>query len=174
MRVTAVIGLIGAGLLLAGCGSGAVSGDAEAEGTVAGEPVFSPCDDIPDDEIAKLGFDPMTEDRDIMGVKQPGWNICGWMGAGPALSVFATTYTLDDVRKNEKNAEFIPVELNGRTAFSYREKSDEQRRSCDVAISTREGAALISVSYLGIDPVTEDPCSISVRATRALAAYLPA
>ncbi|MBM4607287.1 hypothetical protein GS575_33155 [Rhodococcus hoagii] len=43
MRVTAVIGLIGAGLLLAGCGSGTVSGDADAEGTAAGEPVFSPC-----------------------------------------------------------------------------------------------------------------------------------
>ncbi len=54
MRVTAVIGLIGAGLLLAGCGSGTVSGDADAEGTAAGEPVFSPCDDIPGEVVGAL------------------------------------------------------------------------------------------------------------------------
>ncbi|WP_064058188.1 DUF3558 domain-containing protein [Prescottella equi] len=173
MRVTAVIGLIGAGLLLAGCGSGSVSGDAEPAGVAGGEPVFSPCDDIPDDAIRALGFDPATEDRDIMGVKQPGWNICGWMGPGPGLSVFATTYTLDDVRGNEKNTDFQPVELSGRSAFSYRETSDVNRRSCDVAIGSSDGAALISVSYLGIDPVTEDPCLIAVRATRSLVDYLP-
>lgn len=174
MRVTAAIGLIGAGLMLAGCSAGTVSGDADAEGAAAGEPIFSPCDDIPDEAISALGFDAATEDRDIMGVKQPGWNICGWMGPGPALSVFATTHTLDDVRANKKNIEFQPIELGGRTAFSYRETSDESRRRCDVAVASSDGAALISVSYLGVDPVTEDPCEVAVRATRSLVAYLPA
>lgn len=174
MRVAAVIGLVGAGLLLAGCGSGAVQGKAAPAGVAAGEPVFSPCDDIPDDAIRGLGFDPATERRDIMGVKQPGWNICGWMGPGPALSMFATTYTLDDVRANDNNTEFTLLELDGRDAFTYREHSDKDRGSCDVAFGTAEGAVLLSASYLGVDPVVEDPCTVVTRAARALVDRLPA
>jgi len=174
MRVGAVIGLIGAGLLLAGCGSGDVTGEAAPASGTATEPLFSPCDDIPDESIRALGFDPTTEDRDVLGVKQPGWNICGWMGPGPALSVFATTYTLDDVRANDNNTEFTPLELGGRSAFTYRELSDKDRRSCDVAVGTAEGAVLFSVSYLGVDAVTEDPCSVATRVARELADELPA
>ncbi|MGO4203965.1 DUF3558 domain-containing protein [Rhodococcus sp. TAF43] len=174
MRLVTVVGLISAGLVLAGCGSEAVSGDAETEGVAAGEPVFSPCDDIPDDVVRSLGVDPTTKERDIMGVKQPGWNICGWMGAGPSLSVFATNHSLDDVRANQKNTEFTPVDLEGRSGFSYREIADTDRRSCDVAVGTSGGAVLISVSYLGVDAVVEDPCVIATRATRGLVGYLPA
>lgn len=174
MRVGAVIVLVGAGLLLAGCGSGDVTGEAAPEGVAAGEPVFSPCDDIPDEAIRALGFDPTTEDRDILGVKQPGWNICGWMGPGPALSVFATTYTLDDVRANDGNTEFALLELDGRNAFTYRELSDKDRRSCDVAVGTSEGAVLFSASYLGIDAVVEDPCAVVTRVAHALVDRLPA
>ncbi|NKV80807.1 DUF3558 domain-containing protein [Rhodococcus hoagii] len=112
MRVTAVIGLIGAGLLLAGCGSGTVSGDADAEGTAAGEPVFSPCDDIPGEVVGALGVDPATEERDILGVKQPGWNVCGWRGSEYSVSIFATTRTLDEVRTNDRNEDVLPVELD--------------------------------------------------------------
>ncbi|MFI6433201.1 DUF3558 domain-containing protein [Rhodococcus oryzae] len=161
-------------LVLAGCGSETVAGEAEAVGTGAGEPVFSPCDDIPDDALRAAGVDPSTESRDIIGVKQPGWNVCGWHGDGPSLSVFATTHTLDEVRANKQNTEFAPVELRDRAAFSYREQSDRERRSCDVAVESHEGAILVSVVYLGVDPVVEEPCSVAVRTTHQLVENFPA
>lgn len=173
MRVTAVIGLIGAGLLLAGCGSGTVPGDADAEGTAAGEPVFSPCDDIPDDVLRAVGVDPATESRDIMGVEQPGWKICKWRGDGPFLSVFATTYTLDDVRANDKNIEIAPVDVSGRKAFSYRETTDTDHKSCDVALSSAGGAVLVSISDLGGGTRVDDPCALVIETTRTLASSIP-
>lgn len=175
MRVTAAIGLIGAGLLLAGCGSGTVSGDADAEGVAAGEPIFSPCDDIPDSALAEVGVDLGTESRDIMGVKQPGWKICMWQGESPApaLSVFATNHTLDDVRANPRNVEFAEIQVGDRQAISYRETTDKDRRNCDVALSSGGGAVLISVAYLGLDAVLEEPCAVAEHRAQRLAEYIP-
>lgn len=174
MRVTAVIGVVGVGLLLAGCGSGSVSGDADAQGTAAGEPVFSPCDDIPDEALAEIGLDPATESRDIYGVEQPGWKICGWHGTGAYLSVFSTTYSLDDVRANDNYTGFSDVEVAGRGGVVYRKASETDGRACEVAVPSGEGAVLLSVAYLGVDPVTEDPCSIVERAARRIVDFIPA
>ncbi|BCN68221.1 hypothetical protein RE943_16940 [Prescottella equi] len=175
MRVTAVIGLIGAGLLLAGCGSGSVSGDADAEGMAAGEPVFSPCDDIPGEVVGALGVDPATEERDILGVKQPGWNVCGWRGSEYSVSIFATTRTLDEVRKNDRNEDVLPVELDGRESFSYRETTDTNRESCDVAMDTAGGAVLVSVGFHVLTPPSnpEEPCKVAEEAARAVSSYVP-
>lgn len=175
MRVTAVIGLIGAGLLLAGCGSGTVSGDADAEGTAAGEPVFSPCDDIPDEVVGSLGVDPTSEERDILGVKQPGWNVCGWRGSEFSLSVFATTRTLDEVRTNDRNEDVVPLELDGRESFSYREATDTNRELCDVAMDAAGGAVLVSVGFHVLTPPSNpgEPCELAEGAARAVSQYVP-
>ncbi|RVW08241.1 DUF3558 domain-containing protein [Prescottella agglutinans] len=173
MRVGAVIGLIGAGLLLAGCGSGDVTGEASPEGVAAGEPVFSPCDAIPDEALIELGLDPATESPDIMGVAQPGWKICKWQGSGPALGVAATTHTMDDVQENKRNIDFNPVEIAGRQGFTYRETTDRDRRNCDVALASGNGAVIISVAYLGVDQVLEEPCSVVVRRAAHIAQYIP-
>ncbi|MGW6375022.1 DUF3558 domain-containing protein [Rhodococcus sp. NPDC055112] len=160
--------------MLVGCGSESVAGEAEAVGTGAGEPVFSPCDDIPDEALRAVGVDPATESPDVMGVKQPGWNICKWHEGNKFLSVFATNYTLDDVRANKKNEEFVPVDLGGRSGFTYREASDDERRSCDVAVESSGGSILVSVAYLGTEPLTEEPCFVASSATRQLEAHFPA
>ncbi|MGW5075774.1 DUF3558 domain-containing protein [Rhodococcus sp. NPDC004095] len=173
MRVGVAVGMACAALVVAGCGSGSVSGHAGAEGAATGEPAFSPCDDIPDDALRGVGVDPATESPEILGVKQPGWNICKWMGDGPALSVFSTTYTLDDVRAKEGNIEFSDVVVGGRSAFTYRLESDRGRRDCDVALASDGGAVLISVANLGVDPITEDPCAVAVRRAESLIEYIP-
>lgn len=174
MRMAAVVGLVGAGLLLAGCGSGDVEGNATPTGVAVGEPVFSPCDDIPDEAVRSLGMDPATESRDIYEVQQPGWKICEWHGPGPYLTVFSTTYTLDDVRANSRYTDFKDIEVGGRDGLSYRIASDTDGRSCDVAVPSGGGAVLVSVAYLGVDPVVEDPCAIAHRAIQNLIQYIPA
>ncbi|ORL74646.1 DUF3558 domain-containing protein [Prescottella equi] len=175
MRVTALIGLIGAGLLLAGCGSGSVSGEAEPAGAAGGEPVFSPCDDIPDDVIQGLGVDPASEEREIMDVKQPGWNICGWRGQDFHLSVFATTHTLDQARANDQYEEFSQIQLNDRRGMTYREKADVDRERCDVAVESGGGVVLVSAGFFGsTKPMNSyEACDVAVQAARALTPYIP-
>ncbi|MBP1159776.1 DUF3558 domain-containing protein [Rhodococcus sp. PvR099] len=173
LRGLAGFGLVCGALVLVGCGSESVAGEAEAVGAGAGEPVFSPCDDIPDEALTTVGVDPATESRDVLGVKQPGWNVCSWSGSQHDLTVFATTYTLDDVRSNKNNEEFIPLELGNRTAISYREVSDHDRRNCDVALESAGGAVLVSIAYASGAPVGEDSCAIATMTTRELLGQIP-
>ncbi|MFC7449667.1 DUF3558 domain-containing protein [Rhodococcus daqingensis] len=172
-RGLAGVGLACGALMLAGCGSESVAGEAEPVGAGSGEPVFSPCDDIPDEALRAVGMDPATESRDILGVKQPGWNLCRWNGPDHIMTVFATTHGLDDVRSNKRNTEFAPQLIGGREAFTYREVSDEDRESCDVAIGTERGAVLIRVSYNFGDRPAEDPCQVAVRSAQQLEPSIP-
>ncbi|MFE3289428.1 DUF3558 domain-containing protein [Rhodococcus sp. NPDC059234] len=169
-----VIGVVGAGLLLAGCGSGETDGKADAAGA-AGEPVFSPCDDIPDDAVTAIGVDPATQSRDILGVKQPGWNICGWSGQRYSVSVFATNYKLQDVRSNSKNEEFADVVLGGRVGVQYRDVADSSRENCDVAVESGGGAVLVSVGFhvLTKPRDAQEPCDVAVQTARTLLPVIP-
>jgi hypothetical protein len=160
-------------LMLVGCGSESVAGEAEAVGAGAGEPVFSPCDDIPDEALRGVELDPATESQDIAGVKQPGWNICMWRGPEHALSIFATTYTMDEVRSNKKFEEFHPIVLGDRSGTTFREVADKDRRRCDVAFESDGGAILLAISYLGGMPVVEEPCAVATRTTQQLLPLLP-
>ncbi|RVW08243.1 DUF3558 domain-containing protein [Prescottella agglutinans] len=175
MRVAAVVGLVGAGLLLAGCGSGDVAGNAAPVDGTAKESVFNPCDDIPDEVVNALAVDLATEERDIIGVKQPGWNVCGWRGSEYSLSVFATTRTLDEVRTNDRNEDFAPVDLDGRSAFTYREVTNVARDSCDVAMGSADGAVLVSIGFHVLTPPSgpNEPCEIAVEAARSISQYVP-
>ncbi|MBM4588407.1 DUF3558 domain-containing protein [Prescottella equi] len=171
MRVTAVIGLIGAGLVLAGCGSGTVSGDADAEGTAAGEPVFSPCDDIPVDLLEVAGVDPATAERDIDGVKQPGWNRCRWAAEDYSLTVFATTRTMSAIRANERNTDFVDYQVAGRDALAYRETSDLNRERCDVAMASDGGASIVRINVYRAD--TRTACEQALALATVLSPSIP-
>ncbi|AQA21037.1 hypothetical protein BTZ20_4102 [Rhodococcus sp. MTM3W5.2] len=173
LRGLAGFGLVCGALVLVGCGSETVAGEAEAVGAGAGEPVFSPCDDIPDEALRGVELDPATESQDIAGVKQPGWNICMWRGPEHALSIFATTYTMDDVRSNKKFEEFHPVDLGDRSGTSFRQVADKDRRDCDVALDSNGGAVMISISYLGGMAVVEEPCAVAARTARQLLPHIP-
>lgn len=172
MRVTAVIGLIGAGLLLAGCGSGSASGDADVEGTAAGEPVFSPCDDIPVDLLQVAGVDPATAERDIDGVKQPGWNRCRWTADGFSLTVFATTRSISEIRANDRNTDFIDYKVAGRNALAYRETSDLKRERCDVAMASDGGASIVRINVYRADAQSV-PCEQALRLATVLSPSIP-
>ncbi|MGW6694957.1 DUF3558 domain-containing protein [Rhodococcus sp. NPDC054953] len=168
-------GTVIAAALLAGCGPAPVSGDAEAAGVAAGEPVFSPCDDIPDEVLRGIGMDPATESRDILGVKQPGWNICGWQGDRYSVSIFASTHRLVDLRANPKFEAFFDVDVDGRSALGYREVADRTRERCDVAVETQGGAVLVSIGFRTLTPPrdAEEPCAIAADAVRRLNPALP-
>lgn len=173
MRGSAAVGLIAAGLLLAGCGAGSVTGNPDAEGTAAGEPVFSPCDDISDGMLARLQLDPTTESRDILGAAQPGWKLCRWDGRGYILTVFSTTRSMEEVRLNSRNTDFRDQHVGGREAFSYHETTDTQQESCDIAMKSRDGAAIVRVTLSAVDPATADRCELALDAAVAMQASIP-
>lgn len=167
--------------LIAGCGSGSMAGEAEVEGGAAGvdggagEPAFSPCDDIPDDALRAVGVDPATEERDIDGIDQPGWNICNWQSADWDLAVFATTRTMGEFRNKGGNESFATAKIAGRTGFTYREASDTRRERCAVAFPSVGGTALVTVGYYGIvKPAdSEQPCEVAAKAAELLLSHIP-
>ncbi|MGW0042512.1 DUF3558 domain-containing protein [Rhodococcus sp. NPDC003348] len=175
VRFAATLAGVVAVVSVVGCGSESVAGQAGAEGAVVGEPVFSPCDDIPDDALRQIGVDPATEDRDILGVKQPRWNICGWQGDRYSLSVFATTYAVDDFRANERYEEFVDVDVNGRGGVGFREVADEKREGCDVAVPSAAGAVLVSIGFHVLTPArdAQESCEVAERAMRTISSVIP-
>ncbi|RDI24033.1 uncharacterized protein DUF3558 [Rhodococcus sp. AG1013] len=173
MRLVTVVGLISAGLVLAGCGSEAVSGDAETEGVAAGEPVFSPCDEIPDGLLTKLGLDPATESRDILGVAQPGWKLCRWPGSDHSVTVLATTRTVEEVRANTRNVDFVDQRIGGRESFTYREATDSRRETCDVAFRAGEGTTIVRIGLFEVNQQSGDPCQLAIQTATTLEPVIP-
>ncbi|CAM2814877.1 DUF3558 domain-containing protein [Prescottella defluvii] len=170
MRIA--LGVVCSAVMLAGCG-GAVAGEAAPTERAAGDPVFSPCDDIPDEAIRAIGMDPATEARDIMDVHQPGWNICGWNNSTHFLSVFATTYTLDDIRGNDRYTDFSDLEIDHREMIKYRDRTDTEGGICDVATRSGSGAVMISISEAVLARVPDDPCTLVVEMAGLLVPHIP-
>ncbi len=170
MRAKVVVGvMVCAAGLASGCGT--VAGEAKPYDPTASQPVFNPCDDLSDDAVRAVGMDPATEARDILGVQQPGWNICEWDGPAYALGVAATNFTLDDVRRNPEFKGFEQVELPGRDAIQFRSATGVNDDRCYVATPSGSGTVLISATL----PVGRpgDPCALALDGTRALLTYLP-
>lgn len=170
MRIA--VGVMCSALVLAGCAA-ETAGEAAPQGTVTGEPVFSPCDDIPDEAIVAIGMDPATEERDIMDVHQPGWNICMWKGSTDFLTVFATIYTLEDIRSNDKYVGFTDHHIEGRAVTVFRDRNEAAGTTCDVAMASGSGAVMISIAErVGADS-TSDPCVRLIDKSEQLLPHLP-
>lgn len=175
MRVAALVGGCCVALSLAGCTNGTVDGRSEPAGVASGEPAFSPCDDIPDDTLRGLGLDPETEERDILGVRQPGWKVCSWQADRYSVSVLATTHTIDDLRAFGENRDFVDVEIGGRTGTLYRKVADREGKRCDVAIPTPGGVVLLFVGFHTlVTPRNErEPCEVVLAASASISPVLP-
>ncbi|MBU4617192.1 hypothetical protein A6I87_13225 [Prescottella equi] len=168
MAVLVVAGVVG----LAGCGSTSVEGQAETTKPEAGEPTFDPCS-IPEDVLRGLGMDPASEERDIGGVKQPGFSLCTWSGSNKLITVFATGRTLDEVRANERFTDFTPVDLDGRSGFTFREVSDTMNQYCDVVFSSGQDTVMIKSGYYTNQTPAEGPCPLAIRNAQMLAPSIP-
>ncbi|MFD4468311.1 DUF3558 domain-containing protein [Rhodococcus sp. NPDC058505] len=160
-----------AAVAVAGCGT--VSGEAGPEQPTASNPAFDPCDDIPDDAIRAVGMDPATESRDILGVHQPGWNLCGWNNATHFLSVLATNYSIEDVRRNADYESFSDSTIGERSVVQYHDATDRAGTDCDLATASAGGAVVISVSESGERPADQQPCSVVWEAATTLLPFVP-
>ncbi|MFD1811776.1 DUF3558 domain-containing protein [Rhodococcus gannanensis] len=165
-------GVVCAAALVAGCGNATVEGEAQSA-PEATDPVFSPCDDIPDEAVAALGMDPASESRDILGVSTPGWKGCVWRHDSRShfLRIEATVHPLSEVRENPVFGEFEDVEVGDREGVQFRMVADKGRTGCYVAVESDGGAVLIAVREGRTVP--DDPCGIARAATLGLLSWIP-
>ncbi len=164
-----------AGIALVGGCTPSTDGDPKPTTTtkVAQADLWDPCT-IPADALTRTGVDPATASRDIAGVKQEGWKICGWEGAWYYFSYLSTNYTMDDVKRNPRNTDFKEVAVGPRHGVMYRETSDSKRDMCDVAIPVAQGAVLASVqTFATEDRPREDPCVVVMKHAVDLEPNLP-
>ncbi|WP_235870715.1 DUF3558 domain-containing protein [Rhodococcus xishaensis] len=160
-------------LALVGCGSG---GDGQAETKAqAGEPVFDPCS-VPQDVLLAIGVNPESEERDILGVKQPGWSLCNWNdspGISFLVTIFATGRPLEEILTNERFVDVTPVDLAGREAFTVRETSDRRNEHCDVVLAAGPDTLMIRTSLAKGLPMSESPCPRAIENAKLLELSLP-
>nr|WP_238558957.1 DUF3558 family protein [Rhodococcus rhodnii] len=91
--------------MAAGCGS-SEPGEPDAAPETNEPAVWDPCEELPDDVIAGIGFDPSSMEREIAGVEQPGWQICTWRGERKGLTILTTvTRSLDSLRDEADNVD---------------------------------------------------------------------
>ncbi|RVW02559.1 DUF3558 domain-containing protein [Rhodococcus spongiicola] len=160
-------------LVLAGCGSTS-EGQAETKAQ-SEEPVFDPCS-IPEDVLLAIGVDPATEERDIMGVKQPGWSLCSWNDSDVSffVTIFATGRPLDTIRTNERAIDVTPIDLPGRDeAFTFREKSDTRNEHCDVLVAAGPDTLMLRTDFAKGLPPSESPCPQAIENAKLLEPSLP-
>lgn len=169
----AALAAVGA-VVLAGCGSTNVEGQAETPAPQAGEPTFDPCS-IPDEVLRAVGVDPTSESRDIQGVKQPGWSLCRWND--PDLSFFVTAFAtavpVDSILTNERTTEPTPIALVGREAFTIRETSDKRNEHCDVLVTAGPDTLMLRTSFAKGLPPSESPCPQAIKNAELLEPSLP-
>ncbi|RVW02556.1 DUF3558 family protein [Rhodococcus spongiicola] len=160
-------------LALVGCGSG---GEGQAETKAQSEePVFDPCS-VPEDVLLAIGVDPATEERDIMGVKQPGWSLCSWRETDRAFyfTIFATGRPLDAIRTNERAIDVTSIDLPGRgEAFTFRETSDTLNKHCDVLLTAGPDTLMLRTSLAKGLPPAESPCPQAIENAKLLEPSLP-
>ncbi|WP_433608920.1 DUF3558 family protein [Prescottella agglutinans] len=161
-------------LALTGCGSTSVEGQAETTKAQAGEPTFDPCS-VPDDALREIGVDPASARRDIVGVKQPGWSLCGWNDPDVSffVTIFAAGLPLDAILANERTVDPVPVDLAGRDAFTIREKSDTRNEHCDVLVTAGPDTLMLRTSFAKGLPPSESPCPQAIKNAKLLEPSLP-
>lgn len=177
-----VCGVVGVGVL-AGCG-GTEEGSAGPTTTVRDPDsieVFNPCRGALSDEVLmSVGLDPATKGVLTDPPEGPSaWRVCDWMplddryGSGSrSVSVFSTSFTLDQARQKESATVIGETTVNSRAGLISKEKSD--RESCYVSFEAEQGMFEINVAWLSTEGLhIGDTCEMASKYAAALEPHLP-
>lgn len=153
--------------------SGTAASSASATSTSASTTAWDPCS-IPDADITAAGLDPSTKQANGLGIKFPGWDICGWnSNSWYELDVYSTnSHTYDEVVHNTTLFhDPQPVTVAGRagTILPHVGESD----ACTVAFDAVDPIQ-IDVSAMVTADKTGDPCAEATRISGVLMKDLPA
>ncbi|MFD1811351.1 DUF3558 family protein [Rhodococcus gannanensis] len=169
-----VAGFVFTSVLLVGCGTETVSGEAVGapESASAGSGPFDGCVGIPDEALAAAGLDPTKKAPDEESGTL-GWTICTVEGDGVYLMIAGTDMTLDGVRADSLTIDHRDVEVAGRLAVQHRRLYDTVEESCILAFGSAQGVTMLRLDAKLSNSDPGDLClSLSDRAV-GLVPYLP-
>ncbi|WP_169811209.1 DUF3558 domain-containing protein [Nocardia amamiensis] len=161
---------------LAACGGSESTGSPAATSTKATSAsgaqaqLFDPCTGIPETALTAAGLDPTTEQAGVGGVKQPGWEICGWKGADYTLGVFATSGTVAEFERKPGNVEFQDVTIAGRAGRAFRVEGAAKDQMCDVLFAAKQG--LLQLTLVNKN-AGQSPCDRLAQVGEAIVPALP-
>lgn len=175
--MTAKRAAVGAAALLAMVGIAATGcgGDKSADmpTTAAVAQPWDPCT-LSDEALRRAGLDPATEGPGL-SADPPGSKSCGWEAEDfDVIMTASTTLPVEDIRNGIGNIDFQDVEVPDRSAFTYREESDEPGTFCWLVVPFQDGGLV--VTQVARSPLTKDTtpmCEWAVRVGEALVAEIP-
>ncbi|NLG54467.1 MAG: DUF3558 family protein [Rhodococcus sp.] len=174
------VAMLAAASVLAACGLGnstqrPKTGEEQYHEAIAEQNagLFRACDRISDQVIADAGLDPRTKADGIAGVKQIGWELCGWTGDWFYITVLSTSHSWEDVKTNPSNIDFHVVDLPGRDAVAFRHESDKKNEICDVAFPSSEGVLTVRSSTKAAMKPEMPPCEHALEYAKILDSHLP-
>ncbi|MGO4614696.1 DUF3558 domain-containing protein [Nocardia sp. 2YAB30] len=150
-------------------GSPAASTTQAVRTSGAAAQLFDPCTGIPDTALTTAGLDPATKQVGVGGVKQPGWEICGWKGADYTLGVFSTSGTVAEFERRPGNVDFQDVTIAGRTGRQFRVDGAAKDQMCDVLFPAAQGLLQLTL----VNKTSADPCARLQSAGEAIVPALP-
>lgn len=181
-----VVRTVLAGMAVVGLVAGCSPKDEEgAPKTVSGSPtsgvqnLFNPCTDLPDDALRASRLDPASKhavtDAPTGGVVA---RICRWDATdGPyVVSVSSLTYTLDDLRRNDRVIILRDVQIGSRSGLISQDKVDTDKLRCNISLPAAQGTVEVGVGWLYGDRASlpqAPPCDLNIRHATELEPYLP-
>lgn len=171
-RITLIPLTIALALGLAACGDDS-GGSPAATTTPAASPatqLFDPCTGIPDAALTSAGLDPASKQVGVGGVKQPGWEICGWKGADFTLGVFSNGMSVAEFERKPGNVDFQDVTIAGRPGRQFRVDDAAKDQMCDVLFPARQGLLQLTLVTKTADA---NPCDRLATIGQAIVPALP-
>ncbi|WP_159845631.1 DUF3558 domain-containing protein [Nocardia sp. CY41] len=132
--------------------------------------LFDPCTGIPDTALTSAGLDPASKQVGVGGVKQPGWEICGWKGADFTLGVFSNGMSVAEFERKPGNVDFQDVTIGGRTGRQFRVDDAAKDQMCDVLFPARQGLLQLTLVNKTTD---QNPCERLATVGEAIVPTLP-
>ncbi len=149
-------------------GSPATTTTQAAAGTSAA--LFDPCTGIPENALTSAGLDPASKQVGVGGVKQPGWEICGWKGADFTLGVFSNTSSVAEFERKPGNVDFQDITIAGRPGRQFRVDDAAKDQMCDVLFPARQG--LLQLTLVN-KTAGQNPCDRLASVGEAIVPALP-
>ncbi|MGY1896628.1 DUF3558 domain-containing protein [Nocardia gipuzkoensis] len=137
--------------------------------------LWDPCTQISDQTLRNLGVDPATRESGIGGVQVDRWKVCTWHDTPEwqySLTVWSTTFTVDDLKKKKENVDFVDITIGVRNGVRHGIASDRKNEKCYLAFPASQGA--VEVSVLNVSSrATVPPCDRVSSAAQVLVPAFP-
>jgi hypothetical protein len=174
-RITLVllIGALAAGVV--GCEDTTSDSPTTGSSTTVAQTLFDPCTGIPEGALRAAGLDPATEEPGVAGVRQSGWEICGWDAPNYLVTVFSTGRPVSEFESKPGNVEFKNVVVAGRQGRQFKVDGATKDLGCDILFTASQGVIQLRIlnKAAALGNHADDSCTILYRVGESLVPTFP-